>query len=97
MIFKVVLLFQGRMMKEWTCGEAKTWKCPSEFGCVVEVLKPFRVAELATSSGLSIRTHSLVRANQNLPFLKKCWFLNGTYVVLFFLFFKFQVTKIRTE
>lgn len=77
------MLFQGRMMKEWTCGEVKTWKCPSEFGCVVEVLKPSRVAELDISLGLSIRTHSLVRANKIFP-LKKCmWFLNGTYVCFF--------------
>jgi len=65
------------MMKEWTYGEAKTWKCPSEFGCVVEVLKPFRVAELATSSGLSTRTHSLVRANRNLIFY--VWFEQNAF------------------
>jgi hypothetical protein len=88
------MLFQGRMMKEWTCGEVKTWKCPSEFGCVVEVLKPSRVAELDISLGLSIRTHSLVRANQNLPF-KKVYVVSKRNVRLFF--FKFQVTKILTE
>lgn len=88
------MLFQGRMMKEWTCGEAKTWKCPSEFGCVVAVSKPFLVAALATFSGLSTRTHSLVRANQNLPF-KKVYVVSKRNVRLFF--FKFQVTKILTE
>jgi hypothetical protein len=61
----------------------KTWKCPSEFGCVVEVLKPSRVAELDISLGLSIRTHSLVRANQNLPF-KKVYVVSKRNVRLFF-------------
>lgn len=63
------------MMKEWMYGEAKIWKCPSEFGCVVAVWKPFPVAALATFSGLSTRTHSLVRANKKSSLLCM-WFLN---------------------
>jgi hypothetical protein len=49
---------------------------------------------LDISLGLSIRTHSLVRANQNLPF-KKVYVVSKRNVRLFF--FKFQVTKILTE
>ena len=48
------------MTKEWMCGAARTWKCLLEYGCVVEVSKPFLVVVLATYLDHFILTHFLV-------------------------------------
>lgn len=73
-------LIQGRTMKGWTYGEAKTWKCPLEFGCVEEALKLFHAVAWATFLDHSTLTHSLVSETKNV-FQLECTVISSLFTI----------------